>query len=492
MTPPVGGRRIASLWLPHLACERWARQAARDRTLPSEAPIVLARDGPHGPVVHAANAVARGRGVAVGARVTDIAAIHPDLLVEAADPDGDAALLDRLALWARRWCPWTAADRAPASMAGIVLDITGSAHLFGGEAAMLDDMTRRFATQGLTIRAAIAPTRAAAWALARHGRGGAAIVAPGALEAALAPLPVGALGLSPATGRLLGRLGLATIGDLAALPRAPLMRRFRRHDPNDNPLLRLDRATGHIPDPLSPPAEPARWLARIRLAEPVMSADPLLPGLARDLAAHLEAGDLGARRLRLTLYRIDGEARWAEVTAARATRDGAHMARLLAGRLDHVDPGFGVDLVTLEAVRTEPLGVGQDSLDSGREVERDMARLIDRLTARLGARAVSRSAPVQSHLPERSERRVAAMAAPGKTAPPSGTGPDTGPGGGPDAGFGMGARGPTATAPTCPGPSPTAPTAPSACWIPPRRCASSTPCRRGRRRASRGGGRPSP
>ena len=158
------GRRMVCILFPHLAMERW--RARRGRAAPSdERPLVLARDGAHGPVIHAVGAAAHARGIREGARVVDAQAIHPDLRVEPADPAGDLAALDRLVLWARRWGPWTARDGPD----GVVLDATGVSHLFGGEAELLGDIGRRFAVQGLTARPAMAPMRGAAWALARHG-----------------------------------------------------------------------------------------------------------------------------------------------------------------------------------------------------------------------------------------------------------------------------------------------------------------------------------
>ena len=136
----------------------------QQRTLPGDdVPVVLAAQGTHGPVVYAISAEAVRRGVFVGARVVDVQAIHPDLHVESADATGDVALLDRVALWARRWCPWTVRDGGN----GIVMDVTGAAHLFGGEAEMLRDIGTRFAMQGLAARLALAPTRGAAQMLAR-------------------------------------------------------------------------------------------------------------------------------------------------------------------------------------------------------------------------------------------------------------------------------------------------------------------------------------
>ena len=379
----------------------------KDRTVPGhDVPVVLATDGAHGPVVHAASAAARARDVHIGARVADAQAIHPDLHVEPADPDGDAAMLDRLALWARRWCPWTARDGAE----GIVLDTTGAAHLFGGEAALLRDMADRFAMQGLTARLAMAPTRGAAQAMARHGAAF-GICAAGEVEKAIAPLPVGALRLDAETVRLLDRLGLRTVGALGAVPRTALMRRFAGLAADRNPLVLLDRATGRLPDPLNAPADRARRIVRTRLAEPVMDAAPHLAELAARLCTDLSDAGEGARLLRLTVYRIDGDCRSSDVATACASREPDHLLRLLHGRLDRIDPGFGFDLLTLEVLRVEPLDAGQPGLDGARDPDADVSALLDRLTARLGPDRVRWSAWRQSHVPERVERRVPALGA---------------------------------------------------------------------------------
>jgi len=374
---------------------------------------VLAAMGTHGPVVHAANDTALARGITLGARVVDVQAIHPDLHVENADPLGDTKLLDRVAMWARRWCPWTVRD----GDAGIVMDVTGAAHLFGGEAQMLRDMGARVAMQGLTARLAMAPTRGAAQMLARHGRAG-VICTRDDLEAALRPLPVAGLRLEQATLRMLQRLGLKTLGALMDVPRVALMRRFDRMAPDVNPLVLLDRALGAAADPLNAPKDVQTWLARVRLPEPVIDPVPHLDGLAADLCGQLAKAEQGARLLRLTIYRVDGEWRSRDVTLARASREAAHVMRLITGKLDGIDPGFGFDLITLEALRVEPLSLHQDQLDGARDAARDVSGLLDRLAARLGPDKVTWSTWVQSHLPERVEGRVPALHGMAEDAPP--------------------------------------------------------------------------
>ncbi|MBD3664793.1 DNA polymerase Y family protein [Sulfitobacter sp. TSTF-M16] len=393
--------------------DRWRRIVSQQRTLPDDTvPVILAAPGSHGPVVHALSAAAKALGIELGARVVDVQAIHPDLHVENADPAGDLKLLDRVALWARRWCPWTVRDAHD----GIVMDVTGAAHLFGGEAAMLRDMATRFRMQGLSARLAMAPTRGAAQMLARFGPAG-AVCGADDVAAAVAPLPVAALRLEVETVRLLHRLGLKTLGLLMEVPRVALMRRFDRLAADRNPLVLLDRALGRAADPLNAPPEGQRWLARARLAEPVIDPVPHLDGLAEDLCAQMAGAEQGARQLRLTIYRVDGEWRSRDVALAQPSREPAHLLRLLTGKLEGIDPGFGFDLLTLEALRAEPLALHQDPLDGARDAARDVAGLLDRLSARLGPQKISWSTWTESHLPERVEGRVPALAGKAEAAP---------------------------------------------------------------------------
>lgn len=393
--------------------DRWRRIVRQQRTLPDDdVPVVLAASGTHGPVVYGVSVEAVRRGVAQGARVVDVQAIHPDLHVENADVAGDVALLDRVALWARRWCPWTVRDGDD----GILMDVTGAAHLFGGEMAMLRDIGARFAMQGLSVRLALAPTRGAAQMLARFGGGG-VICGPDDIEMAVAPMPVAALRIDADTDRLLQRLGLKTLGKFMEVPRVALMRRFDRMAADVNPLVLLDRALGRAGDPLNAPEDVPYWMARVRLPEPVIDPVPHLEGLAADLCGQMAKAELGARRLRLTIYRVDGEWRLRDVALASSSREVAHLVRLLSGKLEGIDPGFGFDLLTLEARAVEPLALHQDYLDGSRDSGRDVAALLDRLTAKLGPEKVMWSAWVQSHVPERVEGRVPALAGVAKTAP---------------------------------------------------------------------------
>ncbi|WP_246849365.1 Y-family DNA polymerase [Rubellimicrobium arenae] len=367
-------------------------------------PFALVLDGPHGPVVHATTPAAEEAGVRPGLRAVDARAVCPSLRVDEADPRGDEAALLDLALWARRWCPWTAVD----GPGGIAMDVTGSTHLQGGEAAMLEEIGGRLAGLGLSCRLAIAPTRGAAWALARFGTGREICDAPD-LAARTGPLPVRALRLGEDTALLLRRLGIRTVDDLSAVPRLSLARRFARAEAGDNPLVRLDQMMGRLPEPLHCPDEPPRFLARAVLSEPMLDPTPLLPALAGELCAMLAAKGFGARRVMLALFRSDGAVSSVEAATARATRDPLHLARLFEGKLERLDPGFGFDLVTLGATGAEELRSRQPGLDSRRDEGEELARFVDRVSARFGPQALLRPGFQESHIPERREAWTPAL-----------------------------------------------------------------------------------
>lgn len=416
--PTTHHRRILSLHLPRFAMDRWQRMAARRGDAPpADMPRVLAVEGPHGPVVHATNHAAEAAGITRGARVVDMRAICPELQLDYADPAGDRVALRQLMLWARRWCPWTAVDGDDA----LVMDTTGSAHLWGDEAGLMRQIETDLSRLDLTAALAIAPTHGAAWALARYG-GVRLSCSPEELAARLAPLPVKALRLHGDTAQLLARLGLKTIRDLAAVPRVALARRFARAELIHNPYLRLDQAMGHLAEPVNAPDDPPRFETRVRLAEAVQAPTDWIPQLTQDLSERLHAGGFGLRRMVLSIYRVDGEVSHVAIATARPTRDAAHMARLFDGKLDRLDPGYGFDLITLGAVVVEALETTQNTLDGDTGDDTDTDHLIDRLTARFGAGAIRRPAPKARHIPERAEDWRPAMA--GSKVPPPPAGPE--------------------------------------------------------------------
>ncbi len=390
-----------AVWLARLAIDRW--QLADG---PRADPVALISDSAHGPRITAINAAAREAGVRVGTSLTDARALCPELAVAPADPAGDLALLEKLALWAQRWGPWSALDPPD----GLLVDVSGVAHLFGGEKALLVDVGERLAARGLTARLAVAPTAGAAWALAHYGPERAVLEAGGAL----AELPVAALRLDPATLLVLRRLGLKRIGDLSGVARDALARRFRSvRAPAANPLVRLDQLTGKVPEPLLPVLAAPPPLVQRRLIEPIRHRallDQVLGDLADDMVRVLEGQALGARRLDLALWKVDGEVVQRRLELAAATRAADHITRLFAAKLDDIDAGFGIELARLTASWCEPLALSQRDFEAAAEAHgTSLAACIDRLSIRLGTGAVRRPEPVASHWPERAQRWLAPL-----------------------------------------------------------------------------------
>ena len=379
-----------------------------------------------------ADAAARARGVRPGQRLADARALVPGLAVAERDRAGDAARLTRLAEWTTRYAPWTRAEEMPPAAhegAGLLMDISGCAHLFGGETALLEDLLARMNRLGHTARAAVADTVGAAWAVARYGgeRGGGervGVVRPGASLAAVQSLPCAGLRISEAMAADLARLGLVTIGDVLARPRAPLVARF-------GAVLgaRLDALTGARAEPVSPQAVRTAVRARLVFGDPLIALDDILAAIvlaARDLAGELDRRRQGARRLALALYRVDAAVIRFEAGASRPLRDADRLAALFRDRLcppgrlagADIDIGYGIEAVVLEAVAVDALAPAQAGLASLRQGGEpggngDLSALIDRLSNRLGEARVLRFQGAQSHIPERAARAVPVLSAPG-------------------------------------------------------------------------------
>lgn len=433
----MADRRILSLWFPRLGAER----ALRRRREALDLPLAVVGDRNGAQVLTSLDPVAESRGLHRGQALRDAMAICPALVTVTQDDKAESAFLDVLLRWAGKFSPWVATEAPDA----LVVDLTGCAHLFGGESALLDQIAQDCAALGLSVRAGIADTLGAAWALARYGgslvaasatrsgdniaqeahatRSRAAttrrapvamaaasvglIAPPGRLRPVIGPLPLAALRLEPVAIEGLAQLGLRRIDDIAVLPRAALARRF-----GAAVLRRLDQALGMEPEPVTPAGAPLHFAARLSLPDPIGLAEDLAAGVDRLLAAlvlRLQARGHGARRVRLQAFRTDGSAQAIEVGLARASDRADRIRPLLALKLPEVEAGFGIDALRLSAVQTEPLTPVQHRghLDAGTAVAtraaQDMALedLVGRLGARLGAEAVTRLHPGQSHAPEK-------------------------------------------------------------------------------------------
>ncbi|WP_106745424.1 Y-family DNA polymerase [Yoonia maritima] len=379
-------RRIVSLWFPRLATDRVLRQRLID------APFVLTLKQKNANRIYCLNPDAARKGLYRGMSCADARAFCPSLQSASADPAKDKQFLLILRRWATRYCPWVGIEGED----GLVLDITGSAHLWGDEPAMIVDMRRRLAHAGVCVQIGVGDTRGAGWALAHYGEGTAQ---QGDMLGALAPLPVAALRLSDDISVALHRLGLRTIGDLAAAPRAPLTRRF-----GPGLLLRLDQALGNQSEEITPLAEPPHYGVRMTLPEPIGLLSDVTAGTERllvQLCAKLKAQEMGARMLCVTLRRVDMGEQQVELRLAQPLRDAKRILPLFERGLSEVEAGFGIDQLRLEATQVEPLPAQQISHVSGRANDK-LDDLISRLGARIGLENIKRFLPADSHIPERS------------------------------------------------------------------------------------------
>jgi protein ImuB len=414
--------RIVSVWLPRWPILRFlAAQARRppqdlivQDPIAPEQPFVLTVTTSGGPRVAVVNAAAEAAGLAPGEPLADARAKAGFLQVRAVDPAADDAALQRLTLWATRYTPTASPWNEENGADGFFLDIEGAAHLFGGEEALLADLARRLSDNfGLPARLAVAATPGAAWALARFHPASCPILPTGqeaAAAAALARLPVEALRLTAPTCATLRRLGFKKVGTLFDKPRAPFAARF-----SAELIRRLDQALGRVEEPLVPIVPPPVYHSLRYLIDPIFTQEAVV-ALARRLMQNLvhvlTRDDVGARALKLSLYRVDGEVKTLDLALTLPTRSVPHVARMIELKLEALaaaqDAGFGFEAVGLAVTRAESMPARQTELDVDHHLEDDEraerhAALIDALRQRLGPHRVRHFAPVESHLPERAE-----------------------------------------------------------------------------------------
>jgi protein ImuB len=445
---PDSRRRILSLWFPRLAAEHLQRL---DRGLCAQPLAVVEEVGP-ARVLSSLSWEASGAGLTPGLPLAEARALCPGLQTRPADRLREAAFLTVLRRWAGKFSPWVSEE----GREGLMIDLTGCAHLFGGEAALIAQVEADCAALRLTVRVGLADTGGAAWALARYAgqgalsarngdaidqearatrsragkrrhwtRGGAAplrpvtgrapsIAPPGQTRAAIGDLPVAALRLDPATVAGLTGLGLHKIRDLFGPPRATLARRF-----GQALVRRLDQALGLEPEPIAPARPETRFALRLSLPDPIGLEADILAGIDRLLPVlcdKLRAKGRGARRVRLELSLAEGRTEAIEVGLARPGAEPDRIRPLLAMKLGDIDPGFGIDMLRLVASITEPVHARQmkGGLAATEEAAARHGRdtgledLMGRIGARVGLEAITRQHPAESHIPEKTTITLAA------------------------------------------------------------------------------------
>lgn len=400
-TPISRERRFLALWFPFLPAERLARGQALEapREQIADAPPLAFVQKLKGALrLAAVDLRALSLGLTPGMALADARARVPRLVSHELDDHEDQRWLERLADGCGRYTPLVALDPPH----GLMLDITGCAHLHGGERDLIGHVQTRFARLPMTVLHGLAPTPEAARALARFGRGG-----------PVKTLPVEALELDQEATRALRRAGLTTIGDLTGRSMAALAARF-----GEAAIGRLRRMLGDEEKPIRPRVTQPSVRAECRFAEPIGRTEDALTAigeLGREVMTMLERRGQGGRAFIASLFRADGLVQQLGIETGQPTRDVDLLLRLLGERIDSladpIDPGFGFDMVRLGVPRTEPLAAAQIVLAGDEEVQQaaDVSMLLDRLAVRLGRERVVRLHPLDSHIPEQTQIAESAL-----------------------------------------------------------------------------------
>jgi protein ImuB len=394
------GRRFASIWFRHLTTDRQFRLQPELR----DVPFVLAAPDHGRMVVRAASKAAEAKGVNVGMVVADCRAIFPALEVMDEAPGGAEKLLQALGEWCLRYTPSVAVDMPD----GLMLDISGCPHLWGGERNYLQDLITKLRAFGYDVRAAIADTAAAAWAIARYGRTK-AIIEPYAQTEALLPLPPAALRLETVVIERLEKLGLYEISSFINMPRRSLRRRF-----GTSLLTRLDQATGQEEEVMEPIRPIVPYQERLPSLEPIRTVHGIEIALRKLLEAiclRLAKEEQGLRSCMFKCYRIDGNMQQIGIGTSRASRTVEHLFRLFENKIVLLEPDLGFELFLLEAPVTEDLSAEQEMLwhSKAGHNDKEIAELLDKLADKAGMDTIHRYLPAEHHWPERSIKAAASL-----------------------------------------------------------------------------------
>lgn len=387
------GKRFVAIWFRHLKTDWMIRKQADLK----EAPFVLALPD-HGRMrITEVSAVAKAKGIESGMVVADAKVIFPELKVLDDDSALAQKLLKNLCLWSIRFTPASAVDHPD----GLMLDITGCAHLWGGEEAYLRDILNKLKDLGYHVRAAMADTIGTARAVSRFGRIK-AIIKPGEQAKALMPLPPAALRIGREIQERLYKLGLHEIGSFSEMERSALRRRF-----GEQLLLRLDQALGFEEENIEPliPIEP--YQERLPCMEPIQSRKGIeiaLERLLEVLCKRLQKEGKGIRSASFKGYRIDGKTEVISIATNQSSINTDHLFKLFELKIAEIEPALGIELFTIEASKVEDLSPVQQTLwtaNSSLE-SKELAQLIDRLEGKFGKDHIRRYFPAEHHMPERS------------------------------------------------------------------------------------------
>ncbi|MEA2451077.1 MAG: protein ImuB [Thermoleophilaceae bacterium] len=322
-------------------------------------PVALAPEPGRRQVIGEVSPAAEAFGVAAGMRVGEALARCPELRLVPPDPDGVRTLwrrtLDRL----ERIGAACESDHAGEAF----FDADGLRGIHGGLDGVLDAARR---AAGRAARIACAPGRFSAYAAALRARprrrgSGLVTISSGDVASFLAPLPVGLLRSRAGLEELpvvLERLGIGTLGGLAALPRSAIAERFGHPG-----LLAWDLASG-VDTPLEPRRPPEPVIERLELPE-AASGQQLERALELLVARVLSRPERRGRTLRslaLAARFVEGGTWRTRVTLRSASCDAGRLRIVLGPRLAELP-------APAESIAIEVEAWGPPAVDQGRLVE---------------------------------------------------------------------------------------------------------------------------
>ncbi len=392
-------KRYLYIWFRYLATDRLVKTTPELR----DKPFLLYAPEHGRMVVRAASQNLTREGISPGMVVADVRAIFPEVEVFPEDTVAERKLLKDLAEWCLRYTPVVATD----SPNGLILDISGCPHLWGGERSYLEAIITRLRKGGYDVRAAIADTVGAVWAVAHYGKNE-TIVESGKQEEALSPLSPAALRLESSTLQRMEKLGFRQIGQILGIPRLNLRRRF-----GDDMLVRLEQALGSVQEFLQPIQPAPVYEERLPCLEPIRTAPGIEIALKRLLETMCERFFREGKGMHTGIFkgfRIDGETVQISIGTNRASRNAAHLFKLFELKIPELEPALGIELFTLEVSMVEDIIETQEALWS--TATRDQAavsELLDNIAGKVGMQTIHRYLPQEHHWPESSVKEVSSL-----------------------------------------------------------------------------------
>jgi protein ImuB len=393
-------KRFVTIWFRYLETDWFCRYQPALRNTP----FVLAAPDHGRMVITATNNIANGQGINIGMVVADARVIIPSLHVVDDKPGLSLKLLNRIAEWCIRFTPFVAIELPDC----LILDVTGCSHLWNGDALYIKEIIHRLKILGYNVRAAMADTIGAAWAVAHFGRDS-FIVEQDQQANSLLSFPANALRLDIETIERLNKLGLGQIKDFIGMPRFALRRRFGQHL-----IKRIDQALGNEEEIVQPIQPIEAYQERLHCLEPIVTATGIeiaLQRLLETLCCRLQQEGKGLRSAILKCYRVDDKIIQVEIGTNRPSHHVNHLFKLFEIKLSTIEPDLGIELFVLEAPKVEDHSSTQEKLwnsHGGLDNPR-LSELLDQLCGKFGADHIRRYLPGEHYWPERSVKLASTL-----------------------------------------------------------------------------------